>query len=423
MENNNHLSIKLISILTLLVIITGVFVIAFTFAGDPENPDAIATYTRNKLTWDSGTTVNNDIADLNFFGDPQPGEQYPLIHPNSKGTYYLRLKNDVRGKIGYSVYLYHENTVDIPLEFTAPNENVTTPTVLPTELEGKEIVSYFTGEVDGQNLKNFKIDWQWKSTSDSDDTTLGNQAVTEDLIYTIKVLIVIEDNNSYSSGSGSSGVRLLHRKYIAGYPDGSFKPENNMARSEVSAIFARILADYDENNLTSTKTGFNDVAASDWCAKYIARLSTSGIIKGYGDGTFKPNNPITRAEFATMCVRFFEGRTESITDAKSDFTDVADDHWAKDYIDKAAKQGFVTGYPDGTFGPDNYITRAEVVTVVNRMLSRYPDKKYIDNNLDKLTKFTDVTDNTHWAYYEIFEAANVHHTRLSKDKESWISTK
>lgn len=243
------------------------------------------------------------------------------------------------------------------------------------------------------------------------------------MIYTINVLIVVEDNNSYSSGSGSSGARLLHRKYIAGYPDGTFKPENNMARSEVSAIFARILADYNEDNLTSTKTGFDDVSANDWCAKYIARLSTSGIIKGYGDGTFKPNNPITRAEFATICVRFFEGRTESIKDAESDFTDVTNDHWAKDYIDKAAKKGFVTGYPDGSFKPDSYITRAEVVTVVNRMLSRYPDKKYIDKNVDKLTAFTDVTDNTHWAYYEIFEAANDHHTRLNKQTESWISTK
>ncbi len=423
MEQNKHLSIQLISILTLLVVITGVFVIAFTFAGDLENPDAIATYTRNKLTWDSGTTVNNDVADLNFFGEPQPGEQYPLIHPNSKGTYYLRLKNDVRGKIGYSVYLYHENTVDIPLEFTVENENVTTPTVLPTELEGKEIVSYFTGEVDGQNLKNFKIDWQWKSENDEKDTALGDRAVGEDLIYTIKVLIVIEDNNSYSSGSGSSGVRLLHRAYIKGYPDGTFKPENNIARSEVSAIFARILADYNEDNLTSTKTGFDDVSASDWCAKYIARLGASGIIKGYGDGTFKPNNPITRAEFATICVRFFEGRTESIKDAKSEFTDVPNDHWAKDYIDKATKQGFVTGYPDGTFKPDSYITRAEVVTVVNRMLSRYPDKKYIDKNVDKLMKFTDVTDKEYWAYYEIFEAANEHHTRLNKQTESWTSTK
>ncbi len=421
---NKQIPIKLISLLTMLVIITGVFVIAFTFAGDPENPDAIATYTRNKLTWDSTIAVNDDVADLGFFGEPQDGETMPLIHPGSEGTYYLRLKNDVRGKIGYSVYLYTDTATEIPVDFAVDGEDTSAePTVLPAELEGKALEAYFTGEVDGRNLKNFKIDWKWQTTTDGDDTALGNRAVGEDLIYTIKVLIVIEDNNSYSGVSGSSGVRLLHRKYIAGYPDGSFKPENNMERSEVSAIFARILADYNEDNLTATSTGFDDVAASDWCAKYIARLSASGIIKGYDDGTFKPNNPITRAEFATMCIRFFEDRTESISEASSDFTDVSDDHWAKDYIDKAAKQGFVTGYPDGTFKPDELITRAEVVTVTNRMLSRYPDKEYIDENVDKLTKFTDVTDNTHWAYYEILEAANEHHTRLNKQTESWTSTK
>ncbi len=423
MEHKEHTTIKLISLLVLLVVITGVFVIAFTFAGNPEAPDATATYTRNKLTWSVPT--ENDIASLNFFGEAKEGETLPLIHPNSKGTYYLRLKNDVSGKIGYSVYLYTDNPVEIPLTFDVTDEN-TPPTSTPTELDGKQIVSSFSGNVDGRNLKDFEINWTWDNTrenADTADTILGNQANSQDLIYTINVLIVVEDNNSYSSGSGSSGARLLHRKYIAGYPDGTFKPENNMARSEVSAIFARILADYNEDNLTATSTGFDDVSANDWCAKYISRLENSEIIKGYTDGSFKPNNPITRAEFATICVRFFEGRTKTISGASSDFTDVANDHWAKEYIDKAAKQGFVTGYPDGSFRPDNYITRAEVVTVVNRMLSRYPDTKYIDKNVDKLTTFTDVTDKEHWAYYEIFEAANEHHTRLNKNKESWISTK
>ncbi len=423
MENNKHFYIELISLLAALVIITGVFVIAFTFAGDPENPDAVATYFEKKLSWNEGVSVSDGVAQLNIFGAPAEGEEVPVINPNSKGTYYFRLKNDAKNKIGYSVYLYNENAMNIPLEFHVADEDTSTePSSLPSELAGKNLLAFFEGETEGKNLKNFKLEWEWRG-NDQYDTALGIYASDNELLYEFKMLIVVEDNSVYSSVTSESGVRLLHRKYISGYTDGTFKPDNNMARSEVSAIFARILSGYDEGNLTSTKTSFNDVASGDWFSKYIARLSETGIIKGYDDGTFKPDNPITRAEFATMCVRFYESDAGKIKNAKSDFTDVSSGHWAKDFIDKAAKQGFITGYPDGSYKPDNNITRAEVVTVINRMLSRYPDKKYIDKNLGNMTVFNDVTDNSHWAYYEIYEAANEHQTRVDKKTESWLSAK
>ncbi len=420
-------TITLISLLTLMVIITTVFVLAFTFAGSPEAPDSIATYSRGKLTW-SGVSVDGaGVADLGIFGDHAPGE-LPLIHPYSKGTYYLRLKNDVVGTVGYSLYFYTDNPTEIPLEFNVTRTNEMSDVLaIPVELMGKQIVTSVSGIVDGRNMRNLEVKWNWKTESDLKDTQLGDKAVSEDLIYTIKLLVVIEDNNSYSEGfggggaavGGASGARILHRNYILGYPEGDFRPENNIARSEVSAIFARILANYDEDSLKDTNADFLDVKSEDWHAKYITRLEDSNIVSGYPDDTFRPDDFITRAEFAAVCVRFFESRAGTIKNASSDFNDIDDSHWAKEYIDKSQKQGFVTGYPDGSVRPDAFITRAEVVAGVNRMLSRYPDKTYIDNNLDNLIEFTDIQDNTYWAYYEIYEAANIHHTIVSYKAETW----
>ncbi len=427
MLTNKRNAITLISLLTLLVIVTTVFVIAFTFAGSPKQPDGTVIYRQGRLAW-QGMKVTGGVADLELFGEPPAGETTPLVHPFSKGTYYLRLQNEVSGTIGYTLYFYIDKPNEIPLQFditkTADMKDVN---IIPTDLEGKQMLFACSGLVSGRNIKNFEIPWKWVSKNDAKDTEFGNRAVAEELSYTVKMLLVIEDNNSYSTAGrepsagikGESEVRLLHRAYIKGYPEGDFRPDDNISRAEVSAIFARILANYDEENLTDTMTDFPDVKSREWYAKYIARLEDSNIVNGYDDGLFRPDKPITRAEFAAVCVRFFERRTDSIKASNSSFSDVKSGHWAKKYIDKAQKQGFVTGYPDGTYRPDNNITRAEAVTVVNRMLSRYPDKEYIDNNLDKLTQFADIKDNTYWAYYEIFEAANIHHTSLNNKSETW----
>ncbi len=431
MKTNGRNTITLILLLTMLVIVTTVFGIAVTFGGAAEEPDAVVIYRQNRLAW-QGMEVNGGIADLKLFGEPEPGETTPLIHPLSKDTYRLRLKNEVAGAVGYSLYFYIDNPNEIPLQFDITRTAEMKDTaVIPKDLQGKQMLTSCSGILGGRSIKNIEIPWQWVSESDIKDTEFGNRAVTEDLTYTVKMLLVIEDNNSYSTAgrepgygiAGESEVRFLHRAYIKGYPGGNFRPDDNISRAEISAILSRILANYNEDNLTDTATDFVDVKPKDWYAKYIARLEDSNIINGYDDGLFRPENPITRAEFATVCVRFFERRTAAIKASDSSFSDIAGEHWAKDYIDKAAKQGFITGYPDGTFKPDNYITRAEAVTVVNRMLSRYPDKNYIDENRDELIIFADVTDREYWAYYEIYESASEHHTRLNKQTESWISIK
>ena len=215
-------------------------------------------------------------------------------------------------------------------------------------------------------------------------------------------------------------TKMLRRAYVIGRPNNYFEPEAPITRAETATIFARIFADYNEENLTSTHTKFKDVADTEWFAKYISRCENENIIFGY-NGHFRPSDNITRAEFAATCVRFFENRSEStIKPADISFTDFESSHWAYDTIKKAYANGYVSGYPDKTLRADNTITRAEAVTIVNRMLERIPDKEYIDNNLDKLIDFIDVRDNAYWAYYDIFEAANTHYIRFVNNFAKWV---
>lgn len=228
------------------------------------------------------------------------------------------------------------------------------------------------------------------------------------------------DSDDDSSRPGSGSTKMLRRAYVVGRPNDYFEPESPITRAETATIFARIFANYNEDNLISTDTKFNDVTATDWFSKYISRCEDENIIFGY-EGYFRPSDNITRAEFAAICVRFFEKRSGStIKPAGIAFTDFETNHWAYDTIKKAYANGYVTGYPDGTLKADNTITRAEAVTIVNRMLERIPDKEYINNNLHKLIDFIDVRDNTYWAYYEIFEAANTHYIRFVNDFAKWV---
>ena len=207
---------------------------------------------------------------------------------------------------------------------------------------------------------------------------------------------------------------------MIGRPNDLFEPDAPITRAETATIFARIFADYNEDNLISTDTKFKDVAETEWFAKYISRCEDENIIFGY-EGYFRPSDNITRAEFAAICVRFFENRSGSVVQPVDiSFTDFESSHWAYDTIKKACANGYVTGYPDGTLRADNIISRAEAVTIVNRMLERIPDKEYIDNNLHKLIDFIDVRDNTYWAYYEIFEAANTHYIRFVNNFAKWV---
>lgn len=212
-----------------------------------------------------------------------------------------------------------------------------------------------------------------------------------------------------------------HGAYIVGYTNGTFGPEKNMSRSEAAAIFARLLADkLDEHIPSGGGVRFRDIEPGDWYAGYVQYLTGYGVAVGYNDRTYRGEEAITRAEFTAMAARFFDmygDGAEDIMEQYEGFDDVSDGYWAAEYIKDAAIHGWVEGYGDGTFRADDPIDRAEVVTIVNRLLGREADEDYIADNPRKLVSFPDVS-RRHWAYYQVMEAANGH-TAVLTDTESW----
>ena len=212
-----------------------------------------------------------------------------------------------------------------------------------------------------------------------------------------------------------------HGVYIVGYTDGTFGPSRSMTRSEAAAIFARLLAEKNGDTITTVATTkFADIPAHAWYSGYVKYLSNNGITYGKSRTVFAPNDAITRAEFTTMAVRFFDvygsGDAE-IMEQFSGFHDASSGYWAAEYIKYAALHGWINGYGDGSFHADREINRAEVVTIVNRLLGREADEDYIADNLHKLNTFPDVS-RKHWAYYAVMEAANAH-TAVLGESESW----
>ena len=190
-----------------------------------------------------------------------------------------------------------------------------------------------------------------------------------------------------------------HFSYIKGYGNNIFGPNRTITRAEVAMIFARISV----NQSTGGAPQFKDVKAGDWYKTAVDIMARQGIVKGYEDGTFRPNQPITRREFAAIAARYAGN-----LDTWKTFRDVPPTDWAYKLINRVAGAGWINGYEDGTFRPNNNITRAEVVAIVNRMLNRKADAKYVDNNLMR-TKGAFVDNmRSAWYYYDIYEAAFGH---------------
>ena len=233
-----------------------------------------------------------------------------------------------------------------------------------------------------------------------------------------------KSGNSVSGETDANGQIIMptteHKAYIVGYEDGTFKPENNMTRAEAAAIFARNIAERKGENISSGKSSFTDVNSKLWYNNSIAYLEKYNIISGYNDGTFRPEEQITRAEFVTMCMRFYDMFEDITVSDKNIFNDVPKSHWASGYIYNAIAMKWIEGYADGTFKPDSNITRAEVVAIVNRVLDRAADTEYISKNISTVNKFTDLKDKSYWAFYEILEAANTHMAVQSANGETWV---
>ncbi len=193
-----------------------------------------------------------------------------------------------------------------------------------------------------------------------------------------------------------------HYQYLIGYPDGTFAPNRGMTRAEVATMFTRLLKDRPVKG-ESYKAGLSDVHAGDWYADTVGYAVQKGIVSGYPDGTFKPNQAITRAEFASIASRFAE-----LTEEKDlTFSDLNASHWGYKAIRLAASNGWISGYPDNTFRPEQAITRAEVTSISNRMLNRSADLDWINAHHDAVIHFSDVSAGD-WFFEPVMEASMGH---------------
>ena len=228
-------------------------------------------------------------------------------------------------------------------------------------------------------------------------------------------------NNTYDRKTGTVVIPTTpsqlntddHYAYVIGYPDGSVHPNGEITRAEVAAIFFRLLRDDVRSANFTTYNAYTDVSADKWYNNPISTMSRLGIIKGYPDGTFRPNDPITRAEFAAIAARFDEHKAAKL----ASFTDIYG-HWAVSEISLAYENGWIKGYNDGTFRPNRNITRAEAMALINRVLNRAPEKP--SDLLNNMNKWTDNLDTTKWYYLDVQEATNSHdYTRKTNNYEMW----
>ena len=288
-------------------------------------------------------------------------------------------------------------------------------------------------------FSNLSVDYTYTVTENA--VTRYETEITKNKSEKTNVVSYTITNTYKHTGGGSSGGGSItipddvptgldlknHYGYIIGYPVDYYtgkpttdqtkkpvRPEGKITRAEVATIYFRMLTDENRAANWNQVSGFSDVKSSAWYNNAISTLTKAGILKGYEDGTFQPNGYITRAEFATIAIRFFSG----VYEGEDLFPDIKG-HWAEDYINNAANKGLVKGYEDGTFGPDRYITRAEAVTLVNRTLNRHPHNDGLHKDM---LVWPDNMDTSKWYYADMQEATNSHEPDKDKttaDKEYW----
>ena len=257
-----------------------------------------------------------------------------------------------------------------------------------------------------------------------DTTPVGNAKVEKDTVFTYTYAKKSSSGGGGGGGSHKPTVTIPddvptglngddHYAYIVGYPDSTVRPQNGITRAEVATIFFRLLTDETRNANSTKSNSYSDVAAGAWYNHAVSTLSAMGIVKGDSHGKFNPNAPITRAEFAAIAARFDDKANTTAVD----FSDIAS-HWAKNEISAAANNGWINGYTDGTFRPNNKITRAEAMTLVNRVLKRLPETAEDLHN--DMIKWSDNSDTSAWYYLAVQEATNSHYYDLKENKhEKW----
>ena len=328
------------------------------------------------------------------------------------------------------------DTLDLKVPKIKVNDNVSDGTKLTVvgnvygNFKGKA-----TSESDKKQVFNFK--WIAEQTEDGKDFINKDQKDNKTIQYTILVKNQFKptpnpepnpqprpepkpEHKHYDHHEKTEEPILNiddHYAYMKGYPDKTFGPDKPMTRAEVTMMFARLLKERPEKGRKYIMP-YKDIKENQWYAYAVTFMSEKKLVSGYPDGTFKPNKPITRAEFASIASRFDRLATNN---ADLKFSDVRKSHWAYKVIGSAEAKGWISGYPDGTFKPEKNITRAEVVSLTNRILNRYADLDFAKAHVQELAPMIDMYY-THWAYGPVVEAMNGHdYERLfDRKNERWI---
>lgn len=373
------------------------------------------------------TVVNVPLAPTNTPLEATVMNYQLAIYPTTKmkganGIYYEDSETAVEKMTFTNTYTYDAEVIPPAATITANTTDtqgkpLTGASFVLTDSRGREA---YTATSNANGIVRFP------DVSNGTYTLLEKSApkgyVASDETYTLTV----SDSRITMNGKDYAPVTFVNRKaaelnrtdhlaFLSGYANGTFEPDRNMTRAEVTTMFARLLTEKMAADQTYSNT-FSDVAKSHWAANYIGYMQQFGIITGYADGSFRPDASVTRAEFAAIASRF-----ERLTEGTKSFSDVPSSHWAAKYINFAATRGWVNGYADGTFRPNNSITRAEVAAVTCRLLERNADQSYIRSHLSELRAFTDVNE-SHWAYWYTIEAANGHDYTKSGSSETWSRT-
>lgn len=426
-----------------------------------------------------GYEINNipclDIAVEKLWDGPVGEEAEVTLYINGEPTdYILKLNNDNQWKNTFKIPLLDLEEFDpvywmYEAEFTVQEtiqENYES-VVTGDMYDGFTITNKYNGPIEGFNyavinwmyetgyntnaynlkytettsasaISSEEIEYYKNKHYDSGYTFVGSDVKTEDIVViigettsgtaitgsAIKTTATLKyDKNGSSSGGGSSSKKPIepvlekfdHFAYVLGYPEGDIKPLNNITREEVAMIFYRLLTDESRNEYLSDVNPFDDLDGNGWSVMAISTLYKANIITGYPDGTFRPTEPITRAEFATIAARFDKLDLSNSTK----FTDITG-HWAEKYITSAEIKGWVNGYPDLTFKPEQDITRAEAMTLINNVLGREVKKENIH---EEAIDWPDITSSD-WYYEDVMEATNSHaYVNERNNGELWTGIK
>lgn len=412
------------------------------------------TNLRLSVTFGEGTTltlgtnytlnVKGGEVDQNFTGGADEGSPVDFIKSLKPGTYTITAT-------GVGAYNGSTDTETVTIQKIQPEVTVT---ATPNSLSGGgKVTLTLKGEKlpDGTDLKNLlkvtakndsdvtleDLHIQWPedgsltaeltlpNTSETYTFTLtftGNEyyeaATASEQVVVAQQIISgggggpVEDQPANPDDTGVSDWLNTkdHLAYLAGYPGGTFGPDQNMTRAEAAQMFYNLLLEKD----VEITVEFVDVPEDAWYATPVNTLASLGILSGVGDGQFDPDRSITRAEFTVIAMKFANTSGGGV----NIFSDVNEDDWFYSAVVDSTQYGWINGYPDGTFRPEATISRAEVTVIVNHMLGRAADRPYVIAHEEELNTFGDV-NRGHWGYFHVAEATNAHEYHTEDGTESW----